>query len=139
MSGPQPPRQLGRSFLALLAGIFVGILLSLGTDVLLHLIGLWPSLGQPMSNPMLLLATAYRTVYGVISSYITALLAPSQPMTHALILGFVGLAVSIVGAVATWNNVPSLGPHWYPVALVVLALPTAWLGGKLREQQLAKQ
>ena len=139
MSGPQPPRQLGRSFLALLAGIFVGILLSLGTDVLLHLIGLWPSLGQPMSNPMLLLATAYRTVYGVISSYITARLAPHTPMTHALVLGMLGFVVSIIGAVTTWNKVPSLGPRWYPVALTLLAIPAAWLGGELRERQLAKQ
>lgn len=139
MSGPQPPRQLGRSFLALLAGIFVGILLSLGTDVLLHLIGLWPSLGQPMSSPMLLLATAYRTVYGVVSSYITARLAPHTPMTHALVLGMLGFVVSLIGAVTTWNKVPPLGPHWYPVALTLLAIPTAWLGGKLRERQLARQ
>lgn len=139
MSGPQPPRQLGRSFLALLAGIFVSILLSLGTDVLLHLIGLWPSLGQPMSSPMLLLATAYRTVYGVVSSYITARLAPHTPMAHALVLGMLGFVVSLIGAVTTWNKVPPLGPHWYPVALTLLAIPTAWLGGKLRERQLARQ
>lgn len=139
MSDPQPPRQLGRSFLALLTGILVGIVLSLGTDVLLHVLGLWPSLGLPMSSPMLLLATAYRTVYGVISSYITARLAPNRPMMHALVLGLLGFVVSIAGAVFTWNKGPAFGPHWYPVTLVVLAIPTAWLGGKLREQQLATQ
>ena len=139
MSDPQPPRRLGRSFLALLTGILVGIVLSLGTDVLLHFTGLWPSLGQPMSSPLLLLATVYRTVYGVISSYITARLAPHTPMTHALLLGILGFVVNVIGAVTTWNKVPSLGPHWYPVALTLLAIPTAWLGGKFREQQLAKQ
>jgi hypothetical protein len=57
-------------------------------------------------------------------------------MGHALVLGVLGLIVSIVGAVATWNRQPSLGPYWYPVALVVLAIPTAWAGGKLRVMQL---
>jgi multisubunit Na+/H+ antiporter MnhB subunit len=57
-------------------------------------------------------------------------------MGHALVLGGLGLIVSIVGAIVTWNRQPSLGPHWYPVALIVLAIPTAWAGGKLRVMQL---
>ena len=31
---------------------------------------------------------------------------------------------------------PAFGPHWYPVALIVTAIPCAWLGGKLRVMQL---
>jgi len=87
----------------------------------------------------LLLATVYRTVYGVLSSYITAWLAPSRPMGHALVGGAIGLAVSIVGAAVTWNKGPAFGPHWYPLALVVLALPTAWVGGKVRMRQLSME
>ena len=98
--------------------------------------GIFPPLGQPMSDALFLLATAYRIVYGVAGSYITARLAPDRPMQHALVGGAVGLVLSIVGAVATWNRVPSLGPHWYPLALVATALPCAWLGGKLRLIQL---
>jgi len=45
------------------------------------------------------------------------------------------LAVSIFGAVVTWNRAAEFGPHWYPLALVVLAMPQAWLGGKMRETQ----
>jgi hypothetical protein len=59
-------------------------------------------------------------------------------MQHALALGVVGLLLSIVGAVVTWNGEPAFGPHWYPLALVVTALPSAWLGGKLRMMQLGK-
>lgn len=136
MNDARPPRRLGRSLIALLAGMLVGIILSIGTDVLLHAIGLFPALGQPVSSPLLLLATVYRSVYGVISSYVAARLAPSQPMSHALVLGMLGFIVSTVGAVVTWNMGPAFGPHWYPVALVVLAIPTAWLGGKLRMMQL---
>ena len=131
MNDANPPRRLGRSLLALLAGMLVGIVLSIGTDVVLHVIGLFPPLGEPVSSPPLVLATVYRSVYGVIASYVAARLAPSQPMTHALVLGMLGFVVSIVGAVVTWNKGPAFGPHWYPVALVVLAIPTAWLGGKL--------
>ena len=98
---------------------------------MLHVIGLFPPLGEPVSSPPLVLATVYRLVYGVIASYVAARLAPSQPMTHALVLGMLGFVVSMVGAVVTWNKGPAFGPHWYPVALVVLAIPTAWLGGKL--------
>jgi hypothetical protein len=60
-------------------------------------------------------------------------------MLHALVLGSLGFVASIVGAVATWNSVPSLGPHWYPIALIVLALPPAWAGGKLRLLQMRRQ
>jgi hypothetical protein len=121
---------------AVLAGMLTGIVLSLGTDVVLHTARVFPPWGQPVSGALLLLATVYRTVYGVAGSYIAARLAPHRPMLHALVLGTLGLAVSIVGAAVTWNMGPAFGPHWYPVALVVLALPTAWIGGKLCESQL---
>jgi len=87
----------------------------------------------------LLLATSYRTVYGVLGSYIMARLAPDRPMQHALVGGFLGLVVSIAGAAATWNKGPAFGPHWYPLALVVLAMPQAWAGGKFRMMQLHVQ
>lgn len=138
MSETRPPRRLGRSIGAVLAGIFAGIALTIGTDIALRASGVFPPLTQqpPMSDALFLLATAYRIVYGVAGSYIIARLAPDRPMQHALVGGVVGLVVSIVGAAVTWNMVPSLGPHWYPLALVVTAVPCAWLGGKLRVMQL---
>jgi hypothetical protein len=36
-----------------------------------------------------------------------------------------------VGTVVTWNRGPAFGPHWYPLALIVIAMPCAWVGGKL--------
>jgi hypothetical protein len=75
-------------------------------------------------------------IYSVAGGYITARFAPNRPMLHALVLGVLGLAVSIVGTVVTWNKGPAFGPHWYPVALVVLAVPQCWAGGKLYEMQL---
>jgi hypothetical protein len=133
-----PQRRIGRSIVAVLAGMIVGIVLSLGTDLVLHMAHVFPPLGASMTgyDGPLLLATIYRTLYGVLSSYIAARLAPHRPMLHAIVLGALGFAVSILGAVVTWNKGPAFGPHWYPVALIVLALPTAWLGGKLRLAQV---
>ncbi len=138
MTETQGPRRIGRSIGAVLAGMFAGIILSLGTDVVLHAIGVFPPWGQSMVgfDGPLLLATAYRTIYGIAGSYIIARLAPDRPMMHALVGGFVGLIVSILGAAVTWNKGPAFGPHWYPLALIVLAMPTAWAGGKLHVMQL---
>jgi hypothetical protein len=138
MSETKSPRRVLRSIGAVLAGVLVGIVLTLGTDELLHIAGVFPPWGQSMVgfDAALLLATAYRVVYGVAASYITARLAPVRPMQHALVGGILGLIVSVVGAVATWNSGPAFGPHWYPLALIVTALPCAWAGGKLRLRQL---
>jgi hypothetical protein len=133
-----PPRRILRSIGALLAGMLVGIVFTIGTDIVLHATGVFPPWGQSMVgfDGALLLATAYRTVFGVVGSYIIARLAPNRPMQHALVGGVVGLVVSIVGAAVTWNKGPAFGPHWYPLALIVLAMPQAWAGGKLRVVQL---
>jgi drug/metabolite transporter (DMT)-like permease len=125
-----------KSIGAVLAGILVGAVFSLGTDVVLHAAHVFPPWDQPASNALLLLATACRTVYSIAGSYVTARLAPNRPMLHVLVLGALGLVVCIVGAVATWNKGPAFGPHWYPVALIVLAMPQCWVGGRLYEMQL---
>jgi hypothetical protein len=136
MSEVGAPRRIGRSIGAVLIGIVVGVLLTLVTDMVLHVIGLFPPLGQPVADAPLVLATAYRIVYGALGSYIIALLAPNRPVLHALIGGAFGALASTVGAVVTWNRGPAFGPHWYPIALILTALPCAWVGGKLRLMQL---
>ena len=121
---------------AVVAGFVAVVVLSLGTDVVLHATGVFPPWDQRMSDALFLLATVYRTIYCIAGSYIAARLAPDRPMAHALVLGVVGLVISTAGAVATWNRGPEFGPHWYPVALIVTAIPCAWLGGRLRVTQL---
>jgi hypothetical protein len=134
MNETQPPRQVGRSIGALLAGFIVGAALSLSTDEILHLARVFPPWAERNSGSVLLLALSYRIPYSVVGSYIIARLAPNRPMLHALIGGVVGLVLSVAGAAATWNR--DLGPHWYPVAVAAIALPCAWLGGALRRRQL---
>ena len=117
-----------RSIGAVLLGFVVVVVLSLGTDQVLHVLGVYPPWGQPMNDPgQNLLALGYRCLYGVLGSYLTAKFAPHSPMRHALIGGAIGFVVSTAGAIAT---IPMhLGPAWYPILLALSALPTAWLGG----------
>lgn len=127
-------RRIGRSALALLTGIVIGIVLSTATDFGLHAIGLTPSPKDRWPNNLLVLATMYRAVYGIFASYVIARLAPNRPMGHALVAGTLGMIVSILGAIAAWST--TAGQHWYPVALALTALPTAWMGAKLWLMQL---
>ena len=136
MNNTQHPRRTGRSIGAVIAGIVTGVILSLGTDAVLHATHVFPPFGQPMSDALFVLATAYRIVYAIVASYIIARLAPDRPMQHALVGGALGFVVSAVGAVVTWNKGPEFGPHWYPIALVVTAIPCAWVGARLRINQL---
>lgn len=124
------PRRRGRSAAAVAAGFIVVTALSLGTDQVLHVLGVYPPWGEPMYEPSLnMLALAYRSVFTVAGMYLTSALAPRSPMHHALIGGAIGTVIAAAGAVAT---VPmNLGPAWYPIALAVTALPLAWLGGAL--------
>jgi hypothetical protein len=133
------PRHILRSIGAVFVGLVAVFVLSLGTDVLLHATGIYPPWFKPMSTQLWLLATAYRIVYGVVGGYIVARLAPQRPMAHAMVLGVVGLALSIAGTVGTWNAGPEFGPKWYPLALVFTAIPCSWLGGKIRVSQLKKR
>jgi hypothetical protein len=133
-----PPRRLLRSAAAVFLGFFAVVVLSLGTDQVLHVLEVYPPWGEPMYEPGLnLLALAYRTVYAVAGSYIAARLAPHAPMRHALALGAVGLVLSSAGTITTSGM--DLGPNWYPIALVLTALPCAWLGGVLHRARQAKR
>ncbi len=130
---PNPPtRQPSRTAAALLAGFVLIVALSTLTDLALHRTGVFPPEGQPMPDVLWALATAYRIAYGIAGCWLAARLAPDRPMWHALALGWLGVVLSTFGTVATWNLGPAFGPKWYPIALVLTALPSAWVGGKLR-------
>jgi hypothetical protein len=127
---PSPkPSSLGRSIWSLFAGFAFVVFATLAADKFLEMLHVFPPLGQYASDQPLLFATTYRFVFGVMGSYLTARLAPHSPMLHAMIGGAIGMALATVGAVATWNQ--NFGPHWYPIALIALALPQSWLGASL--------
>jgi hypothetical protein len=104
-------------------------------DIVLHIAGVYPPMGQPMNDRLAVVATSYRIVISIAGAWITARLAPDKPLKHAL--GYVGVLLGLVGLAVTWNQ--NLGPRWYPVALVVLAIPQCWAGGRLYELQTERR
>jgi hypothetical protein len=124
-------RSIPRSIGAVLAGFLATAILSIATDLAMHAIGVFPAEGQPMSNGLFVFATVYRTIYTVAGGYITVRLAPNRPMTHAWVLGVIGVLAAIAGTVATWDKGPEFGPKWYPIALIALAIPSVLLGARL--------
>ncbi|HEX4303285.1 MAG TPA: hypothetical protein VHZ78_10860 [Rhizomicrobium sp.] len=117
-----------RSILAVLAGILVIGVGSTATDAALQAMGIFPPFSEhAFATPLLLIATAQRAVWAILASFVTAWLAPSAPMTHALVFGAIGVVLNIVGAIVMWQA----GAHWYPVTLAAISLPCAWIGGRL--------
>jgi hypothetical protein len=129
-STKQRTRGMPRSVGSVIAGLIAVFILSLGTDQVLHVAGVFPPWGERMSDALFLLATAYRTIYNVAGGYITARLAPDRPMAHALALGLVGLVLSLIGLTVSLAH-PELGPLWYSVVIAAEAVPCPWLGGRL--------
>ena len=123
-------RQLARGVCAVLAGTVTTIVPTLATDYALQERGIFAKLGQ--TDQLFILATTYRTVFGIAGSYVTGWLAPNWPMRYVWAGGFLGFLASVAGAVSSWDAGPELGPKWYPITLVALAQPTAWFGGWLR-------
>ncbi len=131
-----PRRHVGRSIAAVLVGLVVVFVLSLGTDQVLHALQVYPPWGEPKHDHGLnALALSYRLVYGVVGGYVAGWIAPRNPVKHAVILGVIGLVLSVLGAIGALAM--DIGPAWYPIALAVTALPCAWLGGILYRNKAA--
>lgn len=131
MRGARAARSVG----AVVAGLAAIFVVTTATDQALHAAGVFPPIGEPWQGHEggFVLAMLYRIVYGIAGAFLTARLAPSRPMHHALALGAVGLVFSIAGAVVMWDA----GPAWYSLAVIAMALPCAWAGGRLHETSRA--
>ena len=124
-----------RSILAIAVGFLLIGALAFGTGAALQSAGILPPAGEPLTDAgPLVLETLYVAIYAIAGCWLAARLAPDRPMRHALILGFLGLAFNVMGAVATWGQRPA----WYILLNLALVLPYAWIGGRLREQQLER-
>jgi len=135
MNGEQARSSKWRSVWAVLAGFIVIVITSSAMDAVMHVTGIFPPVGQAMSDALFAWATVYRIIFSIIGCYVTARLAPNRPLSHALWLGYLGVVVSAVATVVTWNKGPAFGPHWYPIALVLVAIPCAWIGSKIYEKR----
>lgn len=126
-----------RSVWAILAGFILIGLLGFGTDAILRMMspGSFNEGGGTSNTALLIGQMLYSAAYGVIGCYVAASLAPSNPMKHALILGVIGVFAAGAANAMLWGHVPS----WFPIINVLLVLPLAWFGGRLREKQIASR
>jgi hypothetical protein len=118
-----------KSILAVVAGlVFIG-LTHTATDAILESLGVLPKGHLHVGAGLILFVIFYRFIFSILGCYLTARLAPENPMKHALILGGIGVLLSAAGAIATTDM--DLGPAWYAWSLVAISLPAAWIGAKL--------
>ena len=126
-----------RSVLAIVAGFILIGLLALGTDGLARAIR--PDIFGPNSSTSnvnyLIIAIIYVGIYATAGCWLAATLAGRRPMLHALILGVLGLVFNLAAVPGMW----ALFPHWYTVVSLILVMPVAWLGGRIRERQLERR
>jgi hypothetical protein len=120
-----------KSVLAVVAGLVVTIVLSTGVDLLVVKTGIFPAKSADNTDLHWAIITTYRAVIAIFGCWVTARLAPSRPMMHALIAGGIGMTLAVLGAIFAWGKGPQFGPHWYAIAVALTALPCAWIGGKL--------
>jgi len=116
---------------AVLAGLIFIVITHTATDAVLQGAGVLPKDNLFVGTGLILIVIGYRAVLSFIGCYLTARLAPHSPMKHALVLGLIGVILGSIGAIAAAD----LGPGWYAWTLAAIALPIAWLGGKLYEQR----
>lgn len=113
---------------AVSAGFAIWVILSMLMDFILVKMGVLTT--EPfIENPvwLILLVILYRTIFNIMGSFVTAGRAPNNPMKHAMILGTIGLVMTLGGLITMWE----IPPRWYPVSLMALTMPAAWLGAKL--------
>jgi hypothetical protein len=123
-----------RSLWAVLAGwILIGIL-AFGSQQIMHSMSPWAfdAKGGTSNVPMLLLGLILSCVFGIVGCYVAARLAPSNPMGHAMALGVIGLLVSGLGSYMLWGH----NPDWFNLVNPILIIPLAWIGGRLRVNEL---
>jgi hypothetical protein len=126
-----------RSIGAVAAGLVTLAALCMLTDKLLVAAHLFPSPAahRPYTLALLAIVVAYCTVYTLMGGYVTARLAPTRPVAHAVVLGVLGMALSTLGTMHQWQ----IGNGWNTITLVAEGIPLCWVGALLWTRWLRLQ
>ncbi len=117
---------------AVAAGFLVTAIASTAADAAMHGLRIFPDSVRAMSDPLFALASAYRALFTIAGGYVTARLAPDQPMRHAWVLAGIGLAAGLADDVAYYAMAEGeLGPAWYAMSIPLEAVPCVWFGARL--------
>ncbi len=127
-----------KSIGAVVAGFAVVAVASTLTDLAMEAAHIFPAPPALPSEPLFVLAAAYRAVFTVAGGYVTARLAPGKPKLHAWILAGIGLLAGLAGVAAYYTiGGGKLGPAWYALSIPLEALPCVWLGARLARRSAA--
>ena len=123
-----------RSLLAVVLGYVVMLVAFLGAETALTAVApeLIPQKGKPTDPLYFVFQLTTGFFFIGIGGYVTALLAGRSEMKHALGLGALSIAMSIVSRL----QYPGDEPLWYSIALMFLAIPGALAGGYYRVRQM---
>jgi len=121
-----------KSIGVILLAFIVNALLSVLTDFLLERIGVLPNPEKGLFETWaILLCLSYRGIYGVLAGFIIARYAPSKPMLHALILGVIGVAITLLSV--SNPEFAQQSKLWFGYTLAAMTIPCLWLGVKIQE------
>ena len=105
-------------------------LLSMLTDFLLESIGVLPNPEKGLfETGAIILVLCYRGIYTVLAGVIIAKLAPRKPMLHAMILGAIGVVITLLAI-----SSPAFAEKsrlWFGYTLIAITVPCLWLGVKV--------
>jgi hypothetical protein len=127
-----------RSVLAVLAGIVVLTVTSFAIEAVADplLLRLFPHALPDRTAishnlPASLFMFAYTFLCVAAGGYVTAWIARRSPVWHAVSMGVVQVALTVLAMV----SLPNVAPMRNWVVALVLTIPTAWCGGLLRARQ----
>ena len=87
---------------------------------------------QPLGLQGLLLTLGAFALGGLVGGYTAAALAIRRHLAHAAAVGGVTLVTGILATIVAWDRAPA----WFHIINLVLLVPMALLGGKIRTLQL---
>jgi len=128
---------MGRSILAVVAGIVIWDVLWLTSNPLLMAIfpGSFTAAGGTSDPFLLALLIILGFLFGIPAGYVTARLAPNDITKHVWILALIQLPQGILVEILYWD----LLPIWYHIGFLVLLVTGYLAGGKLRESQIGHE
>lgn len=121
---------MARSILAIALGFLAVVLLSTGTDALLHRLGVFPPPGKDMADGLFLLALAYRSLYTLFGGWLAARLSSRGDQRDVRILAALGFLAGAAGIVV-WSMTPGLGPLWFVLLIPITGVAFTLAGGRL--------
>ena len=115
-----------RSLLAILAGIAVLTITSFAIEAAVN-----PLLTKAFPAALRIVTLVYTMACVAAGGYVTAWLARRAQVRHALIMGVIESALTILAMLSFAGH----APLWSWIAGIVLTTPAAWLGGLHRTRR----